>query len=71
MTTTKKLPSRKTIALIAHDHKKEDMVQWSTHNQQILLLMIMGNQRDSFSGRELFYSNHYANLQLNIKKYTI
>ncbi len=36
MVTTKKLPQRKCIALIAHDHKKEDMVQWATHNKQIL-----------------------------------
>ena len=36
MITTKKLPSRKTIALIAHDHKKEDMIQWASHNKQIL-----------------------------------
>ena len=36
MVTTKKLPQRKCIALIAHDHKKEDMVQWVSHNKQIL-----------------------------------
>ena len=36
MFITKKLPQRKCIALIAHDHKKEDMVQWAVHNKQML-----------------------------------
>ncbi len=36
MFITKKLPLRKCIALIAHDHKKEDMVQWAVHNKQML-----------------------------------
>jgi len=36
MFITKKLPQRKCIALIAHDHKKEDMVQWAVHNKHTL-----------------------------------
>jgi methylglyoxal synthase len=32
----KKLAPRKSIALIAHDHKKEDMTQWALHNRQTL-----------------------------------
>ena len=36
MFITKKLPQRKCIALIAHDHKKDDMVQWAVHNKQML-----------------------------------
>ncbi|MFP5041149.1 methylglyoxal synthase [Parasediminibacterium sp. JCM 36343] len=30
------LTARKRIAMIAHDHKKEDIVQWATHNRHTL-----------------------------------
>lgn len=36
MYTSKYLGPRKRIALIAHDHKKIDMVQWAVHNAQVL-----------------------------------
>jgi len=36
MDTIKKLAKRKCVALIAHDHKKEDMVQWAVHNRNTL-----------------------------------
>jgi len=36
MYKVKKLSPRKSIALIAHDHKKEDMTQWALHNRQTL-----------------------------------
>ncbi len=36
MFLTKQLAPRKRIALIAHDHKKLDMVQWAVHNGQTL-----------------------------------
>ena len=32
----KKASPTKMHCLIAHDHKKEDMVQWASHNKQIL-----------------------------------
>lgn len=36
MQGSKKLNSRKRIALIAHDHKKEEMIQWVIANKQAL-----------------------------------
>jgi methylglyoxal synthase len=36
MSVTKKLSARKRIALIAHDHKKEEMSQWAIFNKTVL-----------------------------------
>jgi methylglyoxal synthase len=36
MSVTKKLNARKRIALIAHDHKKEEMSQWAIFNKHVL-----------------------------------
>jgi len=36
MNTSKVLQSRKRIALIAHDHKKQDMVEWAYFNRETL-----------------------------------
>jgi len=36
MNTSKILQSRKRIALIAHDHKKQDMVEWAYFNRATL-----------------------------------
>ena len=36
MFVTKKLSARKRIALIAHDHKKEEMSQWAIFNKTVL-----------------------------------
>lgn len=36
MSVTKKLSARKRIALIAHDHKKEEMIQWAVFNKTVL-----------------------------------
>ncbi len=36
MNTSKILQSRKRIALIAHDHKKQDMVEWAYFNRETL-----------------------------------
>lgn len=30
------IPRRKRMALVAHDHKKPDMIQWATWNRKIL-----------------------------------
>ena len=36
MSTTKILGSRKRIALVAHDHKKADLLEWAMHNITVL-----------------------------------
>ena len=36
MPTTRTLPVRKNIALVAHDKKKEDLLDWAKDNKQIL-----------------------------------
>ena len=33
---TRTLHARKHIALVAHDHKKRDLIQWAIHNQETL-----------------------------------
>lgn len=32
----RKLDKRKTLALIAHDNKKKDLIEWATHNKTAL-----------------------------------
>jgi methylglyoxal synthase len=32
----RKIEARKRIALIAHDHKKADLVEWAMHNKDAL-----------------------------------
>ena len=34
--TTATLPARKRIALVAHDHRKADLVEWATSNRSTL-----------------------------------
>jgi methylglyoxal synthase len=36
MITTKKLNKRKRVALVAHDHKKGDLVDWAVYNKVVL-----------------------------------
>ena len=36
MNQIKKLGSRKRIALVAHDHKKEDLIDWAIYNKTVL-----------------------------------
>src|SRR4051812_11547597 len=36
MTETRKFNPRKRIALVAHDNKKSDLVEWVIHNKAIL-----------------------------------
>ncbi len=36
MTTTKILGKRKRIALVAHDHKKPDLMEWAMFNKEVL-----------------------------------
>jgi methylglyoxal synthase len=36
MASIKKLGIRKRIALVAHDHKKKDLMEWVAHNREVL-----------------------------------
>ncbi|MGN7822233.1 methylglyoxal synthase [Chitinophaga varians] len=36
MQTIKTLKARKRIALIAHDHKKAELIEWATYNKTVL-----------------------------------
>lgn len=36
MSLIKKLGTRKRIALVAHDHKKSDLMEWVSHNKEVL-----------------------------------
>ncbi len=36
MSNTKIIPARKTIALVAHDHKKPDLMEWAIYNKTTL-----------------------------------
>ena len=36
MVKTRKLNSRKCIALVAHDHKKKDLIEWAEYNKTAL-----------------------------------
>lgn len=36
MSSIKKLEARKRIALVAHDHKKADLIEWALHNKAAL-----------------------------------
>lgn len=36
MNKTKTLRARKTIALVAHDNKKEDLIDWAIYNKTVL-----------------------------------
>ncbi|MBW7891323.1 MAG: methylglyoxal synthase [Chitinophagaceae bacterium] len=36
MTTSRNLGIRKRIALVAHDHKKEDLLDWADYNRSVL-----------------------------------
>ena len=38
MSQTRKLGSSKRIALVAHDHKKKDLVEWAEYNRKVLSL---------------------------------
>ena len=36
MSEVRKLGSVKRIALVAHDHKKKDLIEWAEHNRRVL-----------------------------------
>ena len=36
MNTSRQLPLRKTIALVAHDNRKPDLIEWAEHNKIVL-----------------------------------
>lgn len=36
MKTIRKIPNVKRIALVAHDNKKKDIVEWAVHNKAVL-----------------------------------
>ncbi|MES2430394.1 MAG: methylglyoxal synthase [Bacteroidota bacterium] len=36
MKSSRKLSTRKTIALVAHDSKKKDLIEWAVHNKTAL-----------------------------------
>jgi methylglyoxal synthase len=38
MSEVRKLGSTKRIALVAHDHKKKDLIEWAEHNRKVLTL---------------------------------
>ena len=38
MKQKRKLGSRKRIALVAHDHKKKDLIDWAEYNRKVLSL---------------------------------
>ena len=38
MSQTRKLNSTKRIALVAHDHKKKDLIEWAEYNRKVLSL---------------------------------
>jgi methylglyoxal synthase len=38
MSQTRKLSSTKRIALVAHDHKKKDLIEWAKYNRKVLSL---------------------------------
>ena len=38
MSQTRKLGGTKRIALVAHDHKKKDLIEWAKYNRKVLAL---------------------------------
>jgi len=36
MNEIRKIGSRKRIALVAHDNKKKDLIEWAEHNKVVL-----------------------------------
>ena len=37
MKQVRNLPLRKRIALVAHDHKKADLIDWAVYNKKVLI----------------------------------